>query len=139
MTNDLEKNSPPSESGESASRDPNSAIGLLRRFVRPRAVAAERCDLCGAELAPEHTHLFEPPTRQLVCSCEACAILFSGQTETKYRRVPRRVRYLADFRLSDAQWESLMLPIGMAFFFHSSPAGKTSRSTQVRRARPSRS
>jgi hypothetical protein len=35
------------------------------------------------------------------------------------------VRYLADFCLSDAQWESLLIPIGMAFFFHSSPAGKT--------------
>jgi hypothetical protein len=125
MTNDLEKNSPPSGVGESAVRSPQSAIGLLRRFVRPRAVAAERCDLCSAELPAEHQHLFEPPTRQLICSCEACAILFSGQTETKYRRVPRRVRYLADFRLADAQWESLMIPIGMAFFFHSSPAGKT--------------
>ena len=113
MTTDYENNSP------------QSAIGVLRRFVRPRAVAAERCDLCSAELPAEHTHLFEPPTRQLVCSCEACSILFSGQTETRYRRVPRRVRYLADFRLADAQWENLLIPIGMAFFFHSSPAGKT--------------
>jgi Family of unknown function (DUF5947) len=125
MMSDLEKNSPPSEVGESAARTPHSAIALLRQFVRPRAVAAERCDLCGAGLPDEHQHLFEPPTRQLFCSCEACAILFSGQTETKYRRVPRRVRHLADFRLSDAQWESLLIPIGMAFFFHSSPAGKT--------------
>lgn len=104
---------------------PQSAIGALRRFVRPRAVASERCDLCGAELTAEHSHLFEPPTRQLFCSCEACAILFSGQAETKYKRVPRRVRYLADFRLSDAQWESLLIPIGMAFFFQSGPEGKT--------------
>lgn len=116
---DYEHNNP-----QTAFRNPNSAIGLLRRFVRPRVSAAERCDLCGAELSAEHSHLFEPPTRQLFCSCEACAILFSGQAETKYRRVPRRVRYLADFRLADARWESLMLPIGMAFFFHSSPAGK---------------
>lgn len=114
MTTEYDNNSSP------------SAVSVLRRFVRPRATAAaERCDLCGAGLPAEHSHLFEPPTRQLHCSCEACAILFSGQTETKYRRVPRRVRYLADFRMSDAQWESLMLPIGMAFFFHSSPAGKT--------------
>ncbi len=125
MTNDLEKKSPPSGVGESAIRNPQSAIEVLRRFVRPRASAAERCDLCGAELSAEHGHLFEPPTRQLFCSCEACAILFSGQTETKYRRVPRRVRYLSDFRLADSRWESLMLPIGMAFFFHSTPAGRT--------------
>ena len=113
MTTDFDQNSP------------QSAVSVLRRFVRPRAAAAERCDLCGAEVPAEHSHLFEPPTRQLFCSCEACAILFSGQTGTKYRRVPRRVRYLADFRLADAQWDSLMIPIGMAFFFHSSPAGRT--------------
>jgi uncharacterized protein DUF5947 len=124
MTNDLDKNDAPSGVGESEFRNPNSAIGLLRRFVRPRASTAERCDLCSAELPNEHTHLFEPPTRQLFCSCEPCSILFSGQSETKYRRVPRRVRYLADFQLADAQWESLLIPIGMAFFFYSSPAGR---------------
>lgn len=125
MTNDQGNNSPQPAARNPQTESPSSAISVLRRFVRPRAVAAERCDLCSAELSAEHQHLFEPPTRQLICSCEACAILFSGQTETKYRRVPRRVRYLADFRLADAQWESLLLPIGMAFFFHSSPAGKT--------------
>ncbi len=105
---------------------PQSAINVLRRFVRPRkAAAVERCELCSAELAHDHEHLLEPPTRQLLCSCQPCAILFSGQAEMKYRRVPRRVRSLPDFRLTDAQWESLMIPIGMAFFFHSSPAGKT--------------
>ncbi len=125
MTNDQGNNNPPSAVRSPPTESANSAVSVLRRFVRPRASAAERCDLCSAELTPEHQHLFEPPTRQLLCSCEACAILFSGQAETKYRRVPRRVRYLADFRLSDAQWESLLIPIGMAFFFHSSPADKT--------------
>jgi hypothetical protein len=42
----------------------------------------------------------------------------------KYRRVPRRIRFLPDFRLTDAQWESLMVPINMAFFFSSTPAGR---------------
>ena len=124
MTNDHENNPPPA-ARRPPPESPQSAIGVLRRFVRPRRVAAERCDLCSAELPAEHTHLFEPPTRQLLCSCEACAVLFSGQAETKYKRVPRRVRSLPDFRLTDAQWESLLIPIGMAFFFHSSPAGKT--------------
>jgi hypothetical protein len=85
----------------------------------------ERCELCSAELPAEHEHLVEPQARQMICACQACSILFSGQSETlKYRRVPRRTRYLSTFRLTDAQWESLMLPIGMAFFFHSTPAGK---------------
>ena len=60
----------------------------------------------------------------MVCACEACAILFSGQTGTKYKRVPRRIRALPDFRLTDGQWDSLMIPIQLAFFFHSTPDGK---------------
>jgi hypothetical protein len=40
---------------------------------------------------------------------------------TKYKRVPRRVLALEHFQLSDAQWESLMVPISMAFFFRSTP------------------
>jgi hypothetical protein len=60
----------------------------------------------------------------LICACQACAILFSSKTSAKYRRVPWRVLYLPNFQLTDAQWESLLIPINMAFFFHSSTAGK---------------
>jgi hypothetical protein len=66
----------------------------------------------------------ELATRQLVCCCEACAVLFSDQRTARYRRVPRRVQLLPDFRLTDAQWDSLHIPINLAFFFHSSQAGK---------------
>jgi hypothetical protein len=100
----------------------NSSFAALRRFVRERA-PVERCELCGAELSADHQHLIEPSSRKLVCACDPCAILFSNQ-EGKYRRVPRRIRFLRDFRLTDAQWESLMIPINMAFFFHSAPAGR---------------
>ncbi len=80
--------------------------------------------MCSAELPPDHQHLVEPLSRQLICACQPCSILFSGDAEMKYRRVPRRIQSLADFQMTDAQWESLMLPISMAFFFHSTPAGK---------------
>jgi len=79
--------------------------------------------MCSHELPGDHPHLIEPANRKLLCACEACAILFSGSAETRYRRVPRRIRFLADFRLSDGQWESLMIPINMAFFFNSTAAG----------------
>ncbi len=115
----------PQPAGEaSAARGPQSAIAALRRFVRPRAVV-ERCEMCSLELGAEHQHLVEPVSRQIVCSCDACAILFSNQGETRYKRVPRRVRYLADFRLDDSQWDALMIPIGLAFFFRSTPDQKT--------------
>lgn len=101
----------------------SAIVNVLRRFVRPRAVV-ERCEMCSAELTPEHEHLVETSARQLTCVCQACAILFSGKANAKYRRVPRRILYLPDFQLTDAQWESLLIPINMAFFFHSSTAGK---------------
>ena len=105
------------------STSPNGSFAALRRFARSRPVI-ERCDFCSAELGELHQHLIEPERRRLVCVCGACAILFGSQGETAYRRVPRRIRYLPDFRMTDAQWEGLLIPIQLAFFFHSSPAGR---------------
>lgn len=100
-----------------------SAVGVLRQFARrPRNV--ERCELCSIEVASEHPHLIDPASRKLVCACPACALLFSDRMDAKYKRVPRDVRILAGFQMTDAQWDDLMIPINMAFFFHSSPAGK---------------
>jgi hypothetical protein len=96
-----------------------NAFGTLRQFVR-RNRKVERCELCSAELRGEHAHLIEPGKKKLFCSCEACAILFSG-SGTKYKRVPRRIQLLSGFHLSEGQWDSLRVPIGMAFFFHSTP------------------
>src|ERR1700685_2671755 len=99
-----------------------NAFGALRQFVR-RKRNVERCELCAAEVGAEHPHLIEPGSRKLLCACGACAILFSGMG-TKYKRVPRRVLALADFHLSDGQWESLMVPISTAFFFLSTSAAR---------------
>ena len=111
-----------------------SAFATLRGFVR-RPAPIERCELCNAALPPEHQHLIEPANRKLSCACEACAILFPTQGDKKYKRVPRHIRYLADFQLTDSQWDGLMMPINMAFFFanaagrvtavYPSPAGAT--------------
>jgi hypothetical protein len=102
---------------------PTRPLAALRELVRERA-PAERCDLCGQALVPEHQHLVEPASRRLLCCCDACAILFDRPDAARYRRVPRRVQALADFRLTDAQWEALNVPIGLAFFFRSTPAGR---------------
>lgn len=99
------------------------SIAALRRFVRGRA-PVERCEFCAAGLPAEHQHLLQPSTRKLACACTACVVLFTNQAEASYRRVPERIRFLPDFRLSDALWESLMIPINMAFFFYSTPAGR---------------
>ena len=102
-----------------------SEIGnVLRRFIRTRPVPAERCDMCSFALGADHPHLIEPATRRLICACPACAVLFSGSANMKYRRVPQTVRALPAFQMSDAQWEGLMIPINMAFFFHSSASSR---------------
>jgi hypothetical protein len=99
-----------------------SAFAALREFARKRT-AVERCEMCSRELPAEHEHLVEPVNRKLICACDACAILFDG-SGTKYKRVPRRVLFLRDFQLTDAQWDGLMVPIEMAFFYKSTPQGK---------------
>jgi hypothetical protein len=98
------------------------ALASIRRFLRPRAVR-ERCALCSAELAGEHPHLVELASRRLACACDACALLFSGPDARRYRRVPRHVRALPDFHMTDETWEALQLPIDLAFFLDSTPAG----------------
>jgi hypothetical protein len=99
---------------------PRNWIAALRRFVRePQATA--QCELCSAAIAPDHAHLVEPASRRLLCTCEACAILLAHRQGGAYRRVPRQTWALSDFRMSDAQWDALLIPIGLAFFFRSSP------------------
>jgi hypothetical protein len=100
-----------------------SAFAALRQFARKRS-AAERCEMCSRELAPQHEHLVEPANRKLICACLACALLFDGQADLKFKRVPRDVLFLKNFQLTDLQWDALMVPIDMAFFFNSSPHGK---------------
>jgi len=100
----------------------NKTFANLQRFIR-RGVEAERCELCGNALFHEHQHLIEPVSRKLACSCDACSLLFAND-KLKYRRIPRQIRSLPNFQLSDGQWDSLLVPIGMAFFFYSGPAEK---------------
>ncbi len=95
----------------------------LKSFIRPRKIV-ERCDLCSLELPGEHQHLIEPKSRQLSCACDACAILFSNKQDGRFTRVPRRGTFMPDFQMTDLQWNSLMLPIQLAFFFKSSPEDK---------------
>src|SRR5579864_8652833 len=107
----------PTASARSTDAGPFAA---LRRFARPRP-AVEQCELCSAALTPEHAHLLDLASRQLLCACGPCVILFSGQQTGQYRAVPRRIQALPDFRMTDVQWEALLIPIGLAFFFHRTP------------------
>lgn len=106
-----------------------SSLAALRQFVRERSSAApatklEHCELCAAVVGAEHLHLLEVANSRIICACEPCSILFSNHAAPRYRRIPARGRYLAEFGLDDLQWESLLIPIDMAFFFYSSVAGR---------------
>jgi hypothetical protein len=122
------------------SRAAPEALAALRRFARARP-PVERCELCGAELAGEHAHLLNRSSSQIVCSCDACAILFCAQETAKFVRIPRRILQLQDFAFTDLEWEAMMLPINLAFFLrepdggtrvlYPSPAGATESAIEM--------
>lgn len=99
-------------------------LAALRRLAERPAPVRERCELCGAPVPAEHPHLLEVATRSLVCGCRGCAVLFSAEGAGRWRVVPTRVRLLAGFLLSDEEWDDLLVPVGMAFFHRSTPAGR---------------
>ena len=105
--------------GADASTSFEQAFSALRQFARPRP-PVERCELCGAALVQHHPHLIELASRKIACACDACALLFEGMAHGRYKRVPRDARLLTEFQMPDALWEGLLIPINMAFFFHSS-------------------
>jgi hypothetical protein len=96
----------------------------LRRFAtREREQVrgpAEHCELCSEVIPSQHRHLLELASRRIMCACQACSLLFGdeGAGGGKYRLIPRRYLALPDFRMSDEQWESLMIPVNMVYFFH---------------------
>ena len=97
-----------------------SALRQFTRVRRPSSGAVEFCELCSTGLAQQHPHLVELTSRQILCACDACALLFDGREDAKFKRVSRRALHLTDFEMTDGQWESLLIPINMAFFFRSS-------------------
>jgi Family of unknown function (DUF5947) len=114
----------------------------LRRFVTPidttpnrpdfvpqRSKApppGESCEMCGAGLVDEHQHVVNVDSRRLLCTCRACYLLFTqeGAGRRNYRAVPDRYLVDPDVELTDALWDQLQLPVGMAFFFHNSALGR---------------
>jgi hypothetical protein len=94
----------------------------LRRYAGQ--APEERCEFCALPLADGHQHLIDPAAHRIVCACDACALLFPSSGETKFRRIPRLVRELPHFELTDAQWNALGIPVGMVFFFFSTAANR---------------
>jgi Family of unknown function (DUF5947) len=115
---------------------PSSTLATprLRRLAqRPSERAAadsaaagpdEHCELCEAPIPSRHRHLLELSSRELVCTCRPCSLLFDrgGAGNGRYKLVPERRLRLEDFAIGEQAWEELRIPVDMAFFFHSSAA-----------------
>jgi hypothetical protein len=106
-----------------------ASLSSLRRFLADpvdQAPAQEVCELCATPVPPQHPHLVQVAERRMLCACGPCGFLFDnpGAGGGGYRRVPDRYLSDPDFRLTDAQWDELQIPVGMAFFLHNSAQEK---------------
>jgi hypothetical protein len=100
---------------------------LARRAGEEREAPLELCELCGEPLPPTHRHLLDLESRELMCACRACTVLFDRREAggSHFRLVPDRRLLLEGFSLDDVAWARLRIPVEMAFFFHHSGAGRT--------------
>jgi hypothetical protein len=83
--------------------------------------------MCATGIPAGHGHVADLDNATLACVCRACWLLFTetGAGGGRYRGVPDR--YLADPArpMAAAQWDSLQIPVGLAFFLRSSRSGET--------------
>jgi hypothetical protein len=91
--------------------------------------------MCGTPAGARHGHVVDVEHRSLMCACRACYLLFTREVGAgRYRAVPDRYLHDPDRPLTAAEWDSLGIPVGSAFFlradtgvaaFYPSPAGAT--------------
>jgi hypothetical protein len=113
-----------------ASSSGTLASSRLKRLVQQSAQTAlatesdERCELCNGPIPSAHRHLLELDSRELICACRPCSLLFErgGSGSGRYKLVPERRLRLQDFAMGEQAWEELRIPVDMAFFFRSSAA-----------------
>jgi Family of unknown function (DUF5947) len=99
--------------------------GLARPVVAgelpPRPSDTEVCDLCGTGIPADHRHLLHLGERRIVCACEACWAMRSGEGD--YRPTGNRTLWLAGLEVPDDLWATFQIPIGLAFFMESTVTG----------------
>jgi hypothetical protein len=120
-----------------ASTSPGALAVLQRiRAERPTAAPGERCEMCGEAIPADsadlltrpygHSHVVDVHGRRILCTCRACSLLFPPDVEgLAYRGIPDRYRSLPALTISDADWDELQVPVGLAFFFVNSALGRT--------------
>ena len=107
--------------------DPLAVIRRIRETPpAPRPRAGERCEMCTEPIPDEHNHLVDVVQRNLMCTCRGCWLLFTpqGAGGGHFKAVPERYAAFPDLHLSPAQWDSLQIPVSVAFFFVNSTLGR---------------
>lgn len=103
-------------------------LDVLARIRAGRSApdqVGQRCEMCSELIADEHQHVVNVEGRQLLCVCRGCYLLFTDTTaELRYRAVPDRYLAFDDFAVGRGEWESLQIPVGLAFFFRNSALGR---------------
>jgi hypothetical protein len=106
-------------------------VAGLKRFVRdppsgrpPPEGAGDgsHCELCPISLPDDHKHLLDLEERRIVCVCPTCWSMRSG--DARYRPTGSRTLWLQELDLPDNLWAAFQIPIGLAFFMHSTASGK---------------
>lgn len=111
--------------GKNHDGNATAPVQALRQFVRkrePSSMAVEHCELCSEIIPADHSHVLDLSTHALICTCQACSLLFGneGVGSGKYRLIPRTYLSLPDFHMTDEQWDELMIPVNMVYLFRSS-------------------
>jgi hypothetical protein len=120
--------------GLARSSSPAPARLSGREASDPRDPEQGHCDLCGLTISPDHRHLIDLAQRRIVCACESCWAMRSGEGD--YRPTGNRTLWLEELEIPDDLWAAFQIPIGLAFFMSStvtecvvamypSPAGAT--------------
>jgi len=106
----------------------NRPFAKLKRFVEPQAKPQprERCEFCGVDIGEQHSHAVNTETRSLLCVCRPCYLLFTreGAARGRFKAVPERYLHAPGLILTDAQWNGLQIPVGIAFFFFNTSLGR---------------
>jgi Family of unknown function (DUF5947) len=78
--------------------------------------------MCATPIGSDHRHLLDLRSREILCACRACGLLFDRRAAAggHLRLLPERRLRLEAFELSDLTWERLRIPVDIAFFFRSS-------------------
>lgn len=82
------------------------------------APAHEACEMCGSAIDASHDHVARVGSRDLLCVCRACRLLFAhdGATSGKYRPISDRFQGGDAYALTELEWARLGIPVRMAFF-----------------------